>query len=197
MKKSVALRIVLPLVAGALFALLSVASAHESHVIDEGGWGSHSDATAVGWDEEPVNIGTPAQILLLIIYLQALIALLPLLPLTYWIDSEIVLSAAWCLGGMGQWFLIGRYFDIRRRILSPRVPNPRPLLRNLSFVLAMTIGGATFGVGVSRAATGHHSFWACAMDAGFVFWGIVFVIVALRLRSSALAQARFTSLNLS
>ena len=94
--KRLSLRIVFPILAAVLCAILSFAATRQTHVFDIESWG-HSSGTEVGWGEEPVDIGTPADVLLLAFNLSALIALLPLLPLTYWVDSEIVLRTAWVL----------------------------------------------------------------------------------------------------
>ena len=66
--------------AGLLFVILCFAASRQSQILDVAGW------TRSGW-EEPVQIGTPADVLLFAFYLPALVGLLPLLPLTYWIES--------------------------------------------------------------------------------------------------------------
>ncbi len=145
-----------------------------------------------------MDIGTPADVLLLAFNLPALISLLPLLPLTYWVESETVLRTAWGLAAVGQWFLIGRYFDIQRGILSAREPNRHILLKKLLFAITMAAGALVLGFGLFDAAGGHHAYWVMGMDASFVFWGLVFVIAALRWRSSSSwAQEHLDSLRLS
>lgn len=191
--KRLSLRIVFPILAAVLFAILSFAATRQTHVIDLEGWG-HSST----WGAEPVDIGTPADVLLVYFNLPALIALLPLLPLTYWIDSEMVLRTAWGLGAVGQWYLIGRYFDTRRGLLLAGEPSRRVLLNKVLFGIAMIAGSLVGGVGLFRAAAGHHSFWGVAVDAGFVFWGMVLVLAALRWRSSSSwAREHLNSLRLS
>jgi hypothetical protein len=102
--------------------MLSFLATRQLGIIELGGRGS-SSKDAIAWGTEPVDIGTPADILLLAFNLPALIALFPLLPLTYWIESEFVLRSAWGLAAVGQWFLIGRYFDIRRGLLPTGQPS--------------------------------------------------------------------------
>jgi hypothetical protein len=192
------LRIVFPTVAAVLFALLSFASTRQTHIIDLEGREHTSNNTDVSWGAEPVDIGTPADVLLLAFNLPALIALLPLSPLAYWVESEMVLRIAWGVAAVGQWFLIGRYFDTRRGLLSAGEPSRSVLLNKVLFGITMVAGGIAFGAGLVRAAAGHHSFWAMAMDACFVFWGLVLVIAALRWRaSSSWAQQLFNSLRVS
>ncbi|HEX7680628.1 MAG TPA: hypothetical protein VF713_21015, partial [Thermoanaerobaculia bacterium] len=195
--KRLPLRIAFPIVAAGLFAILSYATTRQTHIIDLEGW-EHTSNTDISWGPEPVDIGTPADVSLLALNLPALIALLPLLPLTYWVDSEIVLRTAWGVGAIGQWFLIGRYFDIRRGLLTAGEPSRRVLLNKVLFGITMVAGGVAFGTGLVRAAAGHHSFWSVATDASFVFWGLVLVIAALRWRSSSSwAREHFNSLHLS
>jgi hypothetical protein len=195
--KRLPLRLVSPIFAAVLFAILSFAATRQTHVVDLEGWGPRSGGE-VAWDAEPLDIGTPADILLLAFNLPALIALLPLLPLTYWVDSEIVLRGAWGLGAVGQWFLIGSYFDMRRGLLPAGKPRDWRLLSTMGSGITMVAGGLAFGVGLFRAVAGHDSFWAVTMDASFVFWGIVLVVVALRWRSSSSrARKHFNSLRLS
>jgi len=195
--KRVSLRIVFPILAAVLFAILSFAATRQNHVVDLEGWG-HSSDTKISWGPEPVDIGPPADVVLLAFNLPSLIALLPLLPLTYWVDSEMVLRTAWGLGAVAQWFLIGSYFDTRRGLLSTGEPSRRVLLKKILVGITMVAGGLAFGVGLFRAAAGHHSFWAVAMDASFVFWGLVLVVVALRWRSSSSwAEEHLSSLRLS
>jgi hypothetical protein len=145
--------------------MLSFATRRQQHIIDLPGWEKVSDHE-IAWGEEPVDIGTPADILLLAFYLPAIVALLPLLPLTYWIDSEIVLRTAWGLSASGQWFLIGRYWNTRRGLLP-------------------AVGSVAAGLDIFGEASGHHNPWGVSRDASFVFWGIIFVILALRWRSSS------------
>jgi hypothetical protein len=91
--------------------MLCFLATQQSSIIELAGWGASSkDLIASG--TEPVDIGMPADVLLLAFNLPALMALLPLFPLTFWIESEFVLRSAWGLAAVGQWFLIGRYFDI-------------------------------------------------------------------------------------
>jgi len=188
---------VFPILAAALFAILSFAATRQNHVVDLEGW-EHSSDTKISWGQEPVDIGPPAEVVLLAFNLPALIALLPLFPLAYWVDSEMVLRTAWGLGAVAQWFLIGRYFDSRRGLLSTSEPSRRVLLKRVLVSITMVAGGLAFGAGLFRAAAGHHNLWAVAMDASFVFWGLVLVVVALRWRaSSSWAQEHFTSLRLS
>jgi len=195
--KGLSLRIAFPTVAAILFTLLSLATTRQTHIIDLEGW-EHASNTDVSWGAEPVDIGTPTDVLLLAFNLPALIALFPLSPLAYWVDSEMVLRTAWGVAAVGQWFLIGRYLDSRRGLLSAGEPSRRVLLNKMLFDITMVAGGIAFGAGLVRAAAGHHSFWAMAMDACFVFWGSVLVIAALRWRaSSSWAQQHFNSLRLS
>jgi len=195
--KSLSLRIVFPIVAAVLFAILSFSTTRQTHIIDLEGW-EHTSNTDVSWGAEPVDIGTPADVLLLAFNLPALIALLPLSPLAYWVDSEMVLRTAWGVAAVGQWFLIGRYFDTRRGLLSAGEPSRRVLLNKLLFGITMVAGGLALGTGLVRAAAGHHSFWAVAMDASFVFWGLVLGIAGLRWRaSSSWAREHSNSLHLS
>ncbi len=193
--KRLSLRILFPIVAAVLFALLSFAGTRQPHIIDSG----QSCDNGVCWGVDPVDIGTPADILLLAFNLPALIALLPLSPLVYWVDSGMVLRTAWGVAAVGQWFLIGRYFDTRRGLLSAGEPSRRVLLNRVWFGITMIAGALTFGLGLFGAiAAPPHSLWAVAMDATFVFWGLVFVVAALRWRaSSSWGRQRFNSLHLS
>ena len=175
--KRLPLRVFFPVLAGLLFAILCFAATRANHILDVTGW-THS-----GW-EEPVDIGTAADVLLLTLNLPALICLLPLLPLTYWIESELVLRSAWGLAAVVQWFLIGRYFDMRYRTLPARREGHGLLLRKVGFSVAMTTGAMTLGYGLFDGAQGHYTLWAVVMDAGFIAWGLIFVIKALRWRSS-------------
>ena len=134
---------------------------------------------------EPVDIGTPADILLLAFNLPALIALFPLLPLTYWIESEFVLRSAWGLAAVGQWFLIGRYFDILGRGLLPRSQPSSPVwLKKILFNLTMVAGALSLGMGLYSVA-GRSSIWGIGVAASFVFWGLTLLIFALRWRASS------------
>lgn len=147
---------------------------------------------------EPVDIGTPADVLLLAINLPALIALLPLMPLTYWIESEFVLRGAWCLATVGQWFLIGRYFDIRRGLLPAGQPTLPLRLKKVLFNITMVTGALALGAGLYSVAAGHTSIWGIGMAASLVFWGFTLLVFALRWRaSSAWARDHSNFLRLS
>jgi hypothetical protein len=136
--------------------------------------------------------------LLLAFNLPALIALLPLSPLGHWVDSEIALRTAWGVAAVGQWFLVGCFFDVRRGLLRAGEPSRRVLLNKVLFGIAMAVGGLAAGAGLFGAAKGHDSLWGEAMDASFAFWGLAFVIVALRWRSSSFwAHEHFSSFRLS
>ena len=100
--KALPLRIVLPIAAVVCFVGLSLMASGQAHVLDKAGWSSDS---RIDW-EEPEDIGTPADVLLLALNLPALIALLPLLPFAGWIESETVLRAFWAVGSAGQWFVV-------------------------------------------------------------------------------------------
>jgi hypothetical protein len=162
--------------------MLSFVNTRQFHVIEFQGWGRYE-----GWGQGPVDIGTPANILLVVFNLPALIALLPLVPLTYWveIDSEMVVRAVWGVGTVGQWFLIGRYLDTRRGLLPACKPIRRVWINKGLFGIAMVTGGAVAGFGIFTAVEGPQSAWGLLMDASFVFWGLVIVIVALRWRSTS------------
>jgi hypothetical protein len=195
--RKLSFRAVFPILAAVLFALLSVASLRQKHIIDRAGWEKVSDHQ-IDWGDEPVDIGTPADILLLVFNLPVLIALLPLLPLTCWIDSEIVLRTAWGLGAVGQWFLIGRCSDIHRGHLPVWSPGTHLLLCKTMFGVMVAAGSVAAGLGIFGEASGHQSPWGVARDASFVFWGIIFVILALRWRSSSYwPREHFDSLGLS
>jgi hypothetical protein len=194
---TISLRILLPIAAGMLFAVLCVAGIRQNHVIDIPGW-SHPVGNTVRWGEEPTDIGTPGDVLLMALNLPALIALFPLSPLAYWIESEIVLRIAWGLASVGQWYLIGRYFDIRRGLVARSEWNLKLSLKKVVFIAAMVVGAIALGTGGSSIALGHSSPWAFGWDTCFVFWGMVFLIVALRWRSSsAWSKDRIDSLGLS
>jgi len=187
--KRLPLRVFFPVLAGLLFAIQCFAATRENHILDVTGW------TRSGL-EEPVDIGTAADVLLLTFNLPALICLLPLLPLTYWIESELVLRTAWGLAAVVQWFLIGRYFDLRRRTPQARREGHGLLLKKVGFAVAMTTGAMTLGYGLFNGAQGHYTLWAFVMDAGFIAWGLIFVIASLRWRS-AWAREDSVSLHLS
>ena len=85
--KKLSFRTFFPILAAVLFVLLSIAAIRQQHVVDLPGWGKLSDHE-IAWGEEPVDIGSPADIFLLVFNLPALIALLPLSPLTYWVDRR-------------------------------------------------------------------------------------------------------------
>jgi hypothetical protein len=194
---TISLRIFLPIAAGVSFAALCVAGTRQNRVIDIPGW-SHSVGNTVSSGEEPTDIGTPADVLLLALNLPALVALLPLSPLAYWIECEIVLRIAWGLASVGQWYLIGRYFDIRRGLVARNEWNLKLSLKKVVFIAAMVTGAIALGIGSFSIAVGHSSPWAFVWDTGFVFWGMAFLIVALRWRSSsAWSQDRIDSLGLS
>src|ERR1035438_10114183 len=95
-------RILLPVTAGLMFMTLCFATTRQSGIVDWGRWGPSTDNPS-GWGTEYTDIGTPADVLRFAFNLPALMALLPLLPLTYWIQSEFVLRSAWGLAAVGQW----------------------------------------------------------------------------------------------
>jgi len=65
------------------------------------------------------------------------------------------------------------------------------------FIAAMVAGAFALGMGGFSIAVGHSSPWAFVWDTAFVFWGMVFLIVALRWRSSsAWSRDRIDSLGL-
>jgi len=183
--------------AAVLFVSLSIAAIRQQHIVDLPGWEKLSDHE-IAWGNEPVDIGSPADVLLLAFSLPSLIALLPLLPLTYWVDSEIVLRTVWGVGAVGQWFLIGRYLDARRGLVPRWTPSCHVLLNKALFGVTVAMGSLVAGGGVFGEASGHHSFWGVARDACFVFWGIVLVFLAFRWRSSlSWAREHVNSLGLS
>lgn len=187
----------LPIAAGVLFAVLSVARARQNHVIDIPGW-SHAVGNTIAWGEEPTDIGAPADVLLLALNLPALIALLPLFPLAYWIESEIVFRIAWGGASLGQWYLIGRYFDIRRGLLAQRDWNAKLPLKKALFGTCMVTGAIALGTGGFSIASGHSSPWAFVWGSSFVLWGMALMILSLRWRSSsAWREDRIDSLRLS
>jgi hypothetical protein len=176
--------------------MLCFLAARQCGIIEWGGWGS-SSKDAIAWGTEPVDMGTPADVLLLAFNLPALIALLPLLPLTYWVESEFVLRGAWGLAAVGQWFLIGRYFDIRRGLLPVGQPSSPLWLKKILFNITMVAGALSLGMGLYSVA-GHSSIWGIGMAASFVFWGFTLLIFALRWRAcSAWASDHFNFLRLS
>jgi hypothetical protein len=194
--RRLSLRIALPIVAGLLFVMLCFLATRQLGIIELGKWGS-SSKDAIAWGTEPVDIGTPADIFLLAFNLPALIALFPLLPLTFWIESEFVLRGAWGLAAVGQWFLIGRYFDIRRGLLPVGQPSSPLWFKKILFNITMVAGALSLGMGLYSVA-GRSSIWGIGMSASFVFWGLTLLIVALRWRaSSAWTSDHFNFLRLS
>jgi hypothetical protein len=176
-------RIVLPDVAGLMFMTLCLAATRQSGIVDWGRWGPSVENPS-GWGTEPTDIGAPADILLLAFNLPALMALLPFLPLTYWIESEFILRGAWGLAALGQWFLIGRYFDIRRGLVSEGKPTLPTWLRKVLFSVIMVGGALALGMGL-YSLVGHSTVWGIGMAASFIIWGFVLLIFALRWRASA------------
>jgi hypothetical protein len=166
------------------FVTLCFAAAQQAQLTDIEGW-RHSSDRNVSWGAEPTEIGSPADILLLALNLPALIVLFPLLPLTYWIKSEIALRIAWGLATIGQWFLIGRYFDTQRGLLSADQQTRSVLFKRAVFYITMVAGAASLGSGLFSVSLGHNSLCAMGMDVVFVSWGLVFMISALRWRSSS------------
>jgi hypothetical protein len=181
--KKLPLRAVLAIAAAISFAALCVIGARQTHVIDFPDWSNPAEHT-LGWGEEPTDIGPPADILLLALNLPALIALLPLLPLTEWIQSETVLRTAWGIASVGQWFLIGRYLDIRRGLVAEGHWKIRLLIKRILFFAAMVGGALALIEGLYSGVSGHSSGWAFVADVGMVFWGMTFLIFALRWRAS-------------
>lgn len=110
--------------------------------------------------------------------------LLPFLPLTDWIESEFVLRGAWGLAAIGQWFLIGRYFDVRQGLISADKPKLPTCLRKLFFSVAMLGGALALGMGL-YSLVGHSTIWGIGMATSFIIWGLVLLIFALRWRASA------------
>ena len=176
-------RILLPIAAGLMFLTLCFATTRQTGIIDRGRWGPSTENLS-GWGTESADIGTPADILLLAFNLPALIALLPLLPLTYWIESEFVLRSAWGMAAVGQWFLIGRCFDIRHGLLAAGKPTLRPWFRKVLFSLTMVAGALALGIGL-YSIVGHSTIWGLGMTASFIFWGLTLLILALRWRASS------------
>ncbi len=193
--RRVRLRIAFPIVAGLLFVMLCFAGTRQSGIIEVGRRGGIAEMG--GWEAEPSDIGTPADILLLAFNLPALIALFPLLPLTYWIESEIVLRSAWGLAAVGQWFFIGRHFDIRRGLLPTDEPRLPVWLKKISFGMIMVAGALALAMGL-YSIVGFSTLWGMGMAASFVFWGLTLVTFALRWRSSSTwASDHFNFLRLS
>jgi hypothetical protein len=180
--KKLPLRIVLPALAVAFFSILSIATTRQAHVIDWRGWQEPSGMKSMSESED---IGTPADVLLLSFNLPALIALLPLLPVGFWINSEIVLRSVWGLGAIEQWFLIGRSFDVRRGLTPPLQPPRLIWLHRLLFIAMIAVGGGVAGFGLFGMMRGHHSFWGMLMDASFLMWGTVLVVSAQRWKSAS------------
>ena len=186
-------RILLPVTAGLMFMTLCFATTRQSGIVDWGRWGPSTENPS-GWGTESTDIGTPADVLLFAFNLPALMALLPLLPLTYWIESEFVLRSAWGLAAVGQWFLIGRYFDIRRGLLPAGKPRLPTWVRKVLFSITMVAGALALGVGL-YSIVGHSTVWGIGMAASFILWGLILLIFALRWRAStAWASDHFTFL---
>jgi hypothetical protein len=190
-------RILLPIAAGLIFVTLCFATTRQSGVIDWGLWGPSTENPS-GWGTESADIGTPADVVLFAFNLPALIVLLPLLPLTYWIESEFVLRSAWGVAAVGQWFLIGRYFDFQRGLLLAAGKPKLPLwLLKVLFSLTMVAGALAFGIGL-YSIVGHSTIWGIGMAASLLFWGFTLLIFALRWRaSSAWTSDHFSFLRLS
>jgi hypothetical protein len=121
------------------------------------------------------------------------------LPIIICVDSEPVWRTAWGLFAVAQWFFIGRYFDVRRGLCASRgLSRPLPSWFNqISFVTTMLVGAFIAGMGIAAELGGHRSFWAIAQDAGFLFWGLLFVVAALRRRSQLSAREPTSLLRLS
>lgn len=188
------------LAAGA-FAILAFATAIQTHVIEIDNRTPSSNG-AIGWGEGPTDIGTPADALLLVLGFPALIALIPLSPLAYWVDfSESALRTAWGLAVVGQWLLIGRYFDIQRGLLARSQPGERVWRDKLLFGTAMVVGapmavGGLFGL--LACILDHLGVWSFVIYAGMTFWGSAAIMGALRWRSSSSwATADLDSIHLS
>lgn len=189
-------RIVLPIVTGLLFVVLCFASSRQRGIVDWGRWGPSVENPS-GWGTEPTDIGAPADILLLAFNLPALIALLPLFPLTDWIESGFVLRSAWGLAAVGQWFLIGRYFDVRRGLLPAGQPNLPRRLKKVLFSVTMIGGALALGMGLYSIAS-HTTVWGIGLAASFMIWGLILLVFALRWRaSSSWASDHYTFLRLS
>jgi hypothetical protein len=134
--------------------MLCFVATRQSGIIELGGWGA-SSKDALASVREPVDIGTPADVLLLAFNLPALIALLPLFALTYWIESGFVLRSAWGLAAVGQWFLIGRCFDIRPGLLPAGQPSLPLWLKKALFNITMVARALALGRGLYSVAAGH------------------------------------------
>jgi len=146
--KRLPLRVLLPTLAAIAFAALSFATTIQNQVIEIESQPPTSNG-AIGWGEEPTDIGTPADALLLVLGFPALIALIPLGPLGYWVDfSEPVLRTGWGLAVVGQWWLIGRYFDVQRGLLSHSQVGKFVWLDKMLFGAAMLVGAPTAVAGL-------------------------------------------------
>lgn len=194
-------RIVLPIVAGIFFVTLSWVSFHSRPVVDQPGWGNPETAVVIIDDDAPEDIGPPSDLVLIALNLPAgVVAVISFLPLVFLADfhNEMVLRTLWGLAAVGQWFLIGRFFDGRRGQLSVRRPSRQFLIRKALFFAMMVVGSFLVGFGIYAETLGHSSLWAVAMFASFAFWGILLVVAALRWRSSsASARERDDTLSLS
>jgi len=186
--KKLPLRVLLPILAAVAFAILSFATTIQTHIIETDNRTPSSNG-AVGWGDGPTDIGTPADALLLVLGFPALIALIPLRPLAYWADfSEPVLLAAWGLAVVGQWLLIGRYFDVQRGLLSRSQPDGHVWRDKLLFGTAMLVGApaATAGfLSLLACILDHLGLWSVVIYGGMTFWGSAAVMGALRSRSSS------------
>jgi hypothetical protein len=182
------LRAQLPILAAVAFAILSFATTIQPHVIEVDSRTPSSNG-AIGWGEGPTDIGTPADVLLLVLGFPALIALIPMSPLGYWFDfSEPVLRTAWGLAVVAQWLLIGRCFDVQRGLLPRSQPCGHSWRDKLLFGTAMVVGApaAVAGLfGLLACTLDHLSIWSFVIYAGMALWGSAGVIGALRWRSSS------------
>jgi len=109
---------------------------------------------AVG-ELDSVDIGTPADSLLLVFNLSAFMALLASFPLTYWMNPNLCFAAQWGLIAVGPWFLVGRYFDIRRGLVAVGKPKLPTWLRKVLFSTTM----------VGEALARHGSVFAASVTA--------------------------------
>ena len=186
--KKLPLRVPLPILAAVAFAILSFATTIQAHVI-EIRYPTPSPHGAIGWGEGPTDIGTPADALLLALDFPALIVLIPLSPLAYWADfSETALRTAWGLAVVGQWLLIGRYFDVQRGLLWRSPPVRRVWLDKLLFGTAMVVGALMAVAGLLSllgCILDHLGVWSFVIYAGMTFWGSAAVMGTLRWRSSS------------
>ena len=99
---------------------------------------------------------------------------------------------------VGQWYLIGRYFDIRRGLFAQSEWNLKLPLKRVLFGAVMVTGAIALGTGGFSIASGHSSPWAFIWDTSFVLWGMALMIFALRWRSSsAWSKDRIDFLGLS